>query len=360
MRRLAFADLLALCAWLGATPARAEPYLAVANGLPCSACHVNPTGGGLRNAAGVAFAHNALAAWRLPDAAQLSGNLGGYLRLGGDLRTGETRTRVPGQPTQTARGLEQLRLYADVQLLPGLFGATLDQQLRPGRPQREEAYLHLGGAARGWYAKAGQFYLPFGWRLQDSTAFVRSQSGISMAAPDKGVEVGYERGDWSLQLARSRGPGNVGPITGHQLTGQAVWLQPWGRLGFGLASTSSSAGDREAVALFGGFATGPLAWLGEADLISDAGFPEGRRRLASTLAEVDWKVVQGHNLKFTLEWLDPDRKVANDERARRSLVYEFTPIGYLQLRFGVRRYDGIPQIPVDSRREVFLQLHALM
>lgn len=359
MRRAFLAAWVLLSTWL-VPAAHAEPYLAVASGLPCSGCHVNPTGGGLRNAAGSAFAHNGLAAWPLPASMQLPTAFGEVLRLGGDLRTGETRTRVSGQPSQTTSGMEQFRLYADVQLMPGLLGAYLDQQLRPGRSQRQEAYLRLGGTARGWYAKAGQFYLPFGWRLQDSTAFVRSLSGIGMATPDKGVEVGYERGDWSLQLARSRGPGNVGPVTGHQLTGQAVWLQPWGRLGVGLASTSSSAGDREAVALFGGFSTGPLAWLGEVDLVSDGGFPEGRRRLAATLAEVNWRVLQGHNLKLTLEWLDPDRRVANDPRARRSLVYEFTPIGWLQLRTGVRAYDGIPQIPVDSRREVFVQLHAMM
>jgi len=360
MMKKILASAWMLLACVLAAPAHAEPYLAVANGLPCSSCHVNPTGGGLRNAAGALYAQNALAAWRLPDALQWTGGIGDYLRLGGDLRSGETRTRVPDQPTQTTSGMEQFRLYADVQLLPGLFGAYLDQQLRPGRAQRQEAYLRLGGAARGWYAKAGQFYLPFGWRLQDSTAFVRGQSGIGMATPDKGVEVGFERGDWSLQLARSKGPGNVGPVSGHQLTGQAVWMQPWGRLGLGYAATSSTAGDRDAIALFGGFNTGPLAWLGEVDLISDGGFSEGRRRLASTLAEVNWKVVQGHNLKLTLEWLDPNRRVANDHRARHSLVYEFTPIGYLQLRLGLRNYDGIPQIAVDNRRELFLQLHALM
>lgn len=349
--------LLCLMPWL----AHAEPYLALAHGYKCSACHVNPTGGGLRNSLGAAFTQNQMAAYPLPDGTPTwLGSVTSWLRLGGDLRASESRTRVPGEPTQTSKGLDQFRLYVDLQLAADLLGLHLDQQVRPGRPERQEAYVRLGSAERGWYAKAGQFYLPFGWRLQDNTAFVRSVSGIGMTTPDKGLELGFERGDWSVQLVRSNGPGNVGPVKGHQLTGQAVWLQPWGRVGVAMASTRSSGGNREAAGAFGGFQTGPLVWLGEIDFVSDGGFPEGRRRLMAGLAEVNWKVAQGHNLKFTAEALDPDRRVSEDHKVRHSLVYELTPIPFLQLRAGYRRFGGIPQAPIDNRRHLFVELHAFM
>jgi len=339
---------------------QAEPYLAVRTGLKCVACHVNPTGGGLRNAVGVAFAQRTIPANQLPEA--LSGWTGGFadiLRLGGYFRTASTETKVPSQPSQRVSGTEQFRLYADLQLLADRLGVYVDEAVAPDKPQRQEAYVRLSTPGMGWYAKAGQFYLPFGWRLQDDSAFVRQLSGINMTVPDKGVEIGMERPDLSAQLVYSHGPGIKGNVTGHQITGQLVWLQAWGRIGAATALVQSSAGDRQAYGLFGGTTTGPVAWLGEVDLISDDGYPEGRRRQLATLLEANWLVRQGHNLKFTSEFLDPDLKISNDYKVRYSLVYEYTPIAFVQLRAGYRSHGGIPQNNFDNRRQAFIELHGL-
>ncbi|PZP30936.1 MAG: hypothetical protein DI603_13455 [Roseateles depolymerans] len=352
--------LLAVVGWL-AGAAQAEPYLAIRYGLKCAACHVNPTGGGLRNAVGNAFAQGSIPANALPEALQgwTGGFFGDRLRVGGDWRSAQTDTRVSGQPTQRATGTEQGRLYADVQVLADYLGVYVDEAVAPGKAERMESYARLSTPGMGWYAKLGQFYLPFGWRLQDNTAFVRQVSGISMTVPDKGVELGMEQGDWTAQLVYSRGPGNKGTVTGHQWTGNVAWLQSWGRLGFSTAQVTSTGGSRQAYGFYGGTTTGPVAWLGEVDLVSDSGFPEGRRRLMSGLLEANWLVRQGHNLKISSEYFDPDRSVSNDQKMRYSLVYEYTPIAFLQLRGGVRHYDGIPQNKFDNRRQTFVELHGL-
>lgn len=338
----------------------AEPYLAVRTGLKCVACHVNPSGGGLRNAVGQSFAQNSIAAHPLP--APLSswdGSAANWLRLGGDARTSSTQTRIDAQPGTRSSGLQQARLYADVHWLANQLGAYIDETVAPGKPQRQEAYLRLSTRDMGWYVKAGQFYLPFGWRLQDGTAFVRQLSGINMSVPDKGVELGMEKPDWSAQLDYSGGAGNKGAVRGHQVTGQLIWLQPWGRLGVATAHVTSTAGGRQAWGAFAGTTTGPVAWLAEWDDVVDDGFPEGRRRQAATLLEADWLLHQGHNVKVTYEWLDPDRRVSHDDQVRYSLVYEYTPIAFMQLRAGYRRYRGIPQNALDNRQLSFIELHAM-
>lgn len=351
-----FLALQALCgvAW-------AEPYLAIRAGLKCASCHVNPSGGGLRNAIGNAFAQGSITANALPESLRgwNGALLDDRLRIGGDFRTATMRTSVPGQPSRSAGGTEQTRLYADVQLIKDWLGAYVDQQLAPGKAERQEAYVRLSTPGLGWYAKAGQFYLPFGWRLQDSLAFVRQLSGVSMTVPDKGLELGRESDEWSIQVVRSNGPGNKGGTTGHQTTGQAIWMQPWGRIGLAAARVKSSAGDRQAWGVFAGTTTGPVSWLGEVDLVSDAGYPEGKRRQLATLLEANWLVQQGHNLKLSSEYLDPDRRVAHDNKVRYSLVYEYTPIAFVQLRAGYRKFGGIPQNAVDNRRQSFIELHGL-
>jgi hypothetical protein len=112
----------------------------VDQGQKCIACHVNPTGGGLRNAYGVHFARSGLAAYRLPDSVPgWDGRVGDWLRLGGDWRWSSTRTDVPQQPRQRSAGTDQLRAYAG--LTPaGRTGAALrwTSSFHPARPPRRK------------------------------------------------------------------------------------------------------------------------------------------------------------------------------------------------------------------------------
>ena len=76
------------------------------------------------------------------------------------------------------------------------------------------------------------------------------------------------------------------------------------------------------------------------------------------LVEANWRFAAGHNLKATAEFFEPDIDVDEDEQNRWSLVWEVTPMQFLQLRAGVRVYDGIPQNDLQNRRLAFLQLNA--
>ena len=157
-----FASFLIVVGAFASPRSHAEPYLAVQQGYNCNSCHVNATGGGLRNDFGIIFAENVLPARTLENINSLwSGKLADFLRLGGDLRTNWTRNAVPNASTQQKFAVDQLRLYADVAVIPNRVGIYIDELVAPNSPENLEAYLRYGSPVHGWYFKGGRFYLPF-------------------------------------------------------------------------------------------------------------------------------------------------------------------------------------------------------
>ncbi len=358
IQRLTLAALLTVfVALLGVVPVQAEPYLAVMTGYKCNVCHVNPTGAGMRNDFGVTYAKVLLPEETVDTVLDSwTGKITDRLRFGGDLRTDWSRDTAPNTASQQAFALEQFRVYADFTVIPERLGIYVDEQIAPNGSINEEAYVRYGNTNEGFYLKGGQFYLPFGWRLQDQTAFVREVSGISMTTPDKGIELGYEHAAWSAQFDVTNGAANAATGSGYQVTSQVVYTKSLWRLGLAGSSEQSSGGDRRMGGLFAGLRTGPIAWLAEGDLVHDDSLPGGRT-LAAGLLEGDWRVHKGHNLKLTAEYSDPDRAVRNNQQTRYSFVYEYTPIPFLQLRAGYRHYFGIPQNNLQNQQLTFLELH---
>lgn len=352
--------------WLGlllavaGLAAHAEPYLAVRQGLKCAACHENPTGGGLRTAFGNAFAQNMLAERPLAvgDGEQWLGALNRFVSLGADLRASGTYTDVPHRSSQNEFLLDELRLYAQLNAIPDRLAVYVDQRLAPGTSNNLEAYGKLWLGGKRWYLKAGQMYLPFGLRLEDDTAFTRAVPGINMTTPDRGIELGFEQAAWSVQMAVSNGTAGA-PETdsGKQWSVRAENVHEAWRFGGSVNFNRSDAGDRTLHGLFAGVRTGPVAWLAEADYIRDEGFTPRRTQWVG-LIEANWAVRQGHNLKLTAESFEPDDDVDEDEQSRFSLLWEYTPLPYVQVRMGGRVYDGIPQNEVQNRRLFIAELHA--
>jgi len=352
--------LLSAALVLASGVARAEPYLAVQTGFKCVQCHVNPSGGGLRNSFGNVFAQTQLAAKRLggDDAELWTGSVGRFISIGGNLRANASYAKIPDQQSTDEFAVEEARVYLDVAVIPGRLSVYLDERVAPGNSENREANVRFWLREGELYVKGGKMYLPFGWRLEDDTAFARQLSGINMQAPDNGVEIGLERGPWTAQLAVSNGTAG-GPETddGKMFTARVEHVQNAWRVGASATLNNSDAGDRTGAALFAGARWGKFSLLGEVDWFDDDGIGANGRQRMATLAEANWLWRQGHNFKATFEWFEPDTDVDEDEQTRTSLVYEWSPVQFLQARFGVRRFIGIPQSDPQNRTEAFLQLH---
>jgi hypothetical protein len=169
--------------------------------------------------------------------------------------------------------------------------------------------------------------------------------------------VGLERGPWSAELALSNGTGGGAENdTGKQYSLRAEHVQSIWRAGASFNFNDAAAGKRQMQNVFAGLRTGPIAWLAEADYILDDSFAP-RRKQGIGLIEANWIYRQGQNLKLTAEYFDPDREVSEDQQTRYSVVWEYTPLQFVQFRVGARIYDGIPQNDLQNRHAYFVQLN---
>jgi hypothetical protein len=345
---------------MSAGAAVAEPYFAVREGMMCSSCHVAASGGGMRTALGNAWAQAALPARRIdvPDADSWTGAVNRYLSVGGNARVGASYVDVPNADAQSQFEVEEVRAYLGVNIIPGRLLLYADQRVAPGSSTNLEAYVRYSSADQGWYVRAGQIYLPYGWRLEDDSAFIRQVTGIGFATPDRGVELGMETRSVSAQLAVTNGtPAGSEADSGKQLSLRAEHVRAAWRFGASFNYNDADAGERSMLGLFAGWRTGPIAWLAEADVVSDAGYADGKRTQWVGLFEGNWRIATGHNLKISSEYFDPDVDVDEDEQDRFSVVWECSPLQFAQLRVGARFYEGIPQNDLQNRKLYFVSVN---
>ncbi len=332
----------------------AEPYLAVKTGQKCASCHVSPTGGGLRNDFGQAYG-NSLAA-KPAAAAPLDGKLSSRFRLGADYRGALRVEAQEGQTSKSRFQTDRMSLYFSAELLPQSLTLYLDQQFSPASDNRS-AWVMWKSDSQDRYLRAGKFFLPYGLRLEDDSAFIRQLSGINFSNADQGVEAGWDWQSLSAQLALSNGSAGAAETDNDkQFSARLVWIKPEWRLGGSLNENPGEQASRRMANIFAAMQALTAQWLLEFDRIEDRQPGSEVTRLI-LFAEVNRSLAAGHNLKLTHEWYDPDSDVDENERTRNSLVWEYMPQPQLQWRSGLRIRRGIPQQPQSNGEEIFGQLH---
>jgi len=369
---IAFAALLA-AVFLAPAAALAEPYLAVRTGYKCMVCHVNPTGGGKRSEFGAIYGQTGLPASRLdletgepipdgaPDPAPFTGKVNNHLGFGADLRANARATFTPNTTPSQAYAFDPVRaqVYMEIRPIVDRLTIYLDERVSPGAATNRETYAMLSTKNREWYVKMGRMFVPFGLRIEDDTAFIRTITGTTFNSFDDGVEGGMEIGPWSAYVSVSNGAGGGTETNrGKLLSSLAVFVQRDWRVGLSASTNFNGDSDRKMQSVFAGLRTGFVSWLASVVQVTDDGTPTGRVTQTASLFEGNAEVAKGHNLKLTYEYLDPNTDVSEDQRERYSAVYEYSPFQFTQFRLGVRKSNGIPQNNAQNATDVFLQWHA--
>ncbi|MBI5609424.1 MAG: hypothetical protein HY902_11150 [Deltaproteobacteria bacterium] len=366
---------LALWACAAATAwsadARAEPRFALREGLPCSDCHVNRTGGGMRTAFGAVWAQTHLPTWRSSGAADPQ--LGSSVHFGANLRLDHrtvlpARTSIQGKqyatPASNSFDISEGNVYLRADLIPDALSVYVDEVVAPEGASAREAFVLYSALPAGLYLKAGRFMLPYGLRIWDDTAFMRQQTGFNYANQDLGVELGTTGKHWSAALSLSNGSlgGGDGNLA-KQLTATVGVFDSWWRLYASAAWNDTSVRDfpfqTVTGGLHGGVRLARLTLLGSVDWIRGIGNPEIYDQL-SLFTEADFELWRGVHLRGRFEAFDPSRQIANNERDRFIAGLSWFPVQFAELRLEYRKNRDIPQRPAGNADELLVQLHGFL
>jgi hypothetical protein len=350
--------------------AAAEPYIAARTGLKCSACHVNRTGGGGRTDYGNLWSQTSLPIKSLEIRSR---RLNDWIGIGFDMRAVgswavERPEENPETVPRTQAEITEAQVQLEARLVQNYLALYIDQTVGPNRAFTREAFglAEWRGNVPG-FAKVGKFLLPYGWRLWDEEALIRTVTGFTYATPDIGVEAGIEPGPLTWSVALTNGAqGSSEGNSGKMITSSAVFVKQKFRIGASGSVNNRTDSKTQIVGAHAGLKIGPVVLLGAADLVFDS-FDTGETRQRDQFVayfEGDWLVRQGVNVKIAHGYHDPTASIRDDavdtpedQRTRTRLGVEVFPVSFVHVSGFFTRFDKAGDS--DDASRLSLEVHLL-
>ncbi len=353
------------------------PKFAAYTGEKCVSCHVNPTGGGLRNPYGVKYSRDELFMNFLKKAnkeTELNTQITKGIQIGADMRMifidDQIAEGVPNFNTffQMQGDLyvhAKMNKYLSLLIAPGLY---IPNTYGPDPlPTKYEIYGLISNLPAGLYMKVGRFIPNYGVKIPEHRAYQRNFNDLyTPFASDAGIEVGIAPGFFTLTAALSNGSStdiNGTRNNSFDFDNQKQFLTS---ADFRWAGKNS----KYTFGIGGSFLTNPFKWdptnninalrqvaggffsfglfqrvavLGEFDYnrldITDS--VKTRRDFATIFGEVDIRVIHGLEAKFQFENYNPQLgiKDAPLQMRRYSFGLEFFPLTGLEVETIFRYVD---------------------
>ena len=325
--------------------------------LPCQSCHINPSGGGMRNTFGANFGRDDISvkAWQEEYALEdFSTKLTNFLSYGADFRfLGFYQSNTSPDVSSSSFFPMQMDLYFNLAV-----SKKINLYVNPafGPYNRLEMFAVAKVLPLNGYLKLGRFAPSHGLRYDDHTSFIRQATPFrNYGGQQTGVELGLNPGPITLMGAVTNGMrGDLDGALSKAVFGK---IEGHGNLGLinllaGISSYNDASGGQKLNLLEGYGAvtlSERLTVLGTAELIqgnsgtmSVSSDINQRNALNSdlkqfaVLVQADYILVQGLDLKFMYDFFDPNTDVKSGTAQRYSGGFEFMPIGGVEVRPMVR------------------------
>lgn len=334
----------------------ALPRFAVRTGSKCQSCHVNPTGGGMRNFFGsTSYGREALPipTWQEEFALdEFSTQLTDFISYGLDFRFLYFHQNKDNPKTERSSFFPmQMDVYLNMRVSkkinvyvnPAFGSASVG-------PSRHEIFGIAGILPLDGYVKAGRFTPSYGLRIDDHNVYVREKTPFrNNQGQGAGIEIGVNPGPLFLMVSATNPSGDRDVNLPKAIIAKAEArfnVDPVSFLVGGSSFNRVTPADK--INLLGGY--GLVAWDKNLTLMGAVEFIRGNsgdmslsgergggnpgtdlKQLAIT-AEADYAVVQGVDLKVIYDFFDPDTKTKKGAATRYSFGLEFFPVSGVEIR----------------------------
>ena len=360
---------LALAAVLSAFPALSLPRFASRTGLRCQSCHVDPSGGGMRQTFGVQYGRDQLPVpeWsKTPDVTDFSNVIANILGVGADFRTIYYNRQLPDSTRRDGLFQMQGDLYVNLRVTQKVF---IYLNLNKGISSGFDAFALLNVLPASGHLKIGRFLPDYGTNLDDHTAYVRQFTKLSPefdVVERTGAEAAVSPGPFTLLggIYDAEEGGGIPGTNNKALLGRGEGmfkLSDRSSLGLGgnvfRTKTGIPGVSTTYYGGFGSFSLGDFTLLGEADWIRSS--PSGLATTAlATYAEAGYVVAQGVDIKLSYDFYDQDINYKTGSKSRYSVGVEFFPASGVEIRpiYRILRQQN-PDIGTMSEFDLMLHLY---
>ena len=350
----------------------AEPYLAAWKGVNCNACHMNETGGYIRNDFGRNYGNDLKTFdWQgIADVAQaFTHKTPTWVSAGVDLHESFGAFFTPGvsspqfNPTNINSPLGTLgrqsfsiAIKAN-EVISGVFTYRLDIS------SSQEVYALISGLPEDSYIKLGKFVTPYGLELADDDSLIRNDliSGGSFSfnssSNTEGAEFGIYPDDLFLNAAAFKDSANQGELDFSAKGGINLRKLTLGGTIYGqnLAYASSTTNiSKIRYGAYGWTNLGPVVVLGEFDLGHDNNLGFAPPLIAPGLLpgtfinqnnytayhlSVEIDLGMDMYLRLVNEYLFDSSQIATFDGFRDMISFRFYPVRNLKCQLDVQRMD---------------------
>ncbi len=345
------------------------PRFALQEGTSCNLCHVNPSGGGLRNDYGISVASFERAKVDGgPSGSSYTGMINEHLRIGGDIRFLDYNTAETDQ-IKTAL----FPMQADVSghwKMSEKFSVVLKQDLLRSR---NNVWVLWTGFLNNGYLKVGKETPNYGLKLDDHTSFIRGGNLKNKVLQNEGlifspylsspgmIESGFTFNNIFIsqsvanQFMKGSSQGGFNEyLHDKAFTSRVEWRPSFFNINSQLGVSFLQQGLIRFSGIYGGIATKNISWMGEVDLAEEYA---SSGTILTSYSEINYQMAKGLDAQLKYDFFDEDIDTLGSAIQRVTIGFELVPIPFVEFRFQARFTDYAGR-NTSMKEEFLIQLHS--